>query len=177
MYTDDQKRKKNEQRRRTRAARIEKFSNWDEIESKMRDKIERLRGEIRRQEEEHQIVVDHAADLEHRLHLANKKIDQLEATKNQLLNSCHALAQSRFEEEVDSSQEGEESKQVVENVCKLLEALPQMSPYCLSLLHFLNKKLPCQCALQLFSISALTYTQAKNLQQPPLLDVKYKPHV
>jgi len=33
-YTDEQKKKKTEQRRRYRAARSEKVSNWDEIESK-----------------------------------------------------------------------------------------------------------------------------------------------
>jgi len=45
------------------------------------------------------------------------------------------------------------------NVQELLKSsLPQLSPYHISLLHSLNKKLPCQHALQLFSICAPIHT-------------------
>jgi len=51
----------------------------------LQDEMNRLRAENRRQEEEYQVVVHCVADLEHLLHQANKKIQQLEAKNTQNL--------------------------------------------------------------------------------------------
>jgi hypothetical protein len=38
---------------------------FGEIKSKVREKIKRLRAEIQQQEEEHQIIINHVANLKH----------------------------------------------------------------------------------------------------------------
>jgi len=109
----------------------------------MKSEIKRLKTEKKRLEDDVVALQGHLVSCEETLCGANKRIRYLKKSNAQLSISCASLTHARFKDTVKrrEEEEGGESQQVMENAQELLAALPT-SPYCLSLLHFLIKKLP-----------------------------------
>jgi len=118
----------------------------------MKSKIKRLKTEKKRLEDDVVALQGRLVSCEETLCGANKRIRYLKKSNTQLHISCASLTRARFKDAVKQreEEEGGESQQVMENAQELLAALPT-SPYHLSLLHFLIKKLPQKCAIKLFA--------------------------
>jgi len=118
----------------------------------MKSKIERLKTEKKRFEDDVVALQGRLVSCEETLCGANKRIWYLKKSNAQLRISCASLTCAHFKDAVKRREEEEagESQQVMENAQELLATLPT-SPYCLSLLHFLIKKLPQKCTIKLFA--------------------------
>jgi len=108
-----------------------------------------LQGELERSKAHSAELTSNSINLVLALEQANKKITKLEIEKSQLKDLVDFHVLKREKERRKDAPESKVNQQVLVNIQKLLASLPTTSPYCLSLYHFLFKKLPQSTALQL----------------------------
>jgi len=109
--------------------------------------------------------------------ITNKKNHKFNCVNQQLMLVVEESRREEAKRELEWTRRWRKSslnKQIVTNVQELLGALQRWA-YHLSLFHYLIKNMSCATALNLFNTSSSTYQQAHQLQDIPLLQMKYKP--